>query len=146
MKRALFVAVAASAVLAGCGGTSSVSDNRGEVCDTLASFDSWMRPSMGLTNPDGSMAQAQEALGNGAAQIEQVRPDMTGSQQDLLDRTSRAVNEYRYVATTKDPNTTLADNTLGLEPFQFNVLVNHRVMLNTVGCPLPDYLESFPTG
>lgn len=146
MKRALFAVVVATAVLGGCGAASSVSDNQAKTCATLASFEDWMRPSMGLTNQNGSMAEAQEALGAGVDQMDQVRPEMSDGQRDLLDRTYRAVTEYRYVATTKDPNSTLADNTLGLEPFQFNVLVNHRVMLQTVGCPLPDFLQSFPTG
>ena len=145
-RSALAAALAVGVLLTGCGGTSSVKDNQEQTCATLAGFESWITPTLVLTNPQGTVGDAQAGLATGMTATSEARETFSGSQQELLDRFVRTLGEYQYAANARDPNALLADNTNAFDSFQMNLMSNYRVMLQAVGCPLPAFYESVPTG
>jgi len=145
-RSAVAAALAVGVLLTGCGGTSSVKDNQEETCATLAGFESWITPTLVITNPEGTVGDAQAGLATGVTATAEARETFSGSQQELLDRFVRTVNEYQYAANARDPATSLVDNANALDSFQMNLMSNYRVMLTAVGCPLPAFYESVPVG
>ena len=144
--RAVAAALAVGVLLTGCGGTSSVKDNQEEACATLGGFESWITPTLVLTNPEGTVGDAQAGLATGMSATEEARDSLSGSQQELLDRFVRTIGEYQYAAGARDPNARLADSSNALDSFQMNLMSNYRIMLTTVGCPLPAFYDSVPKG
>lgn len=143
---AIAAALTVGVLLTGCGGTSSVKENQEQTCATLAGFESWITPTLVLTNPEGTIGDAQAGLATGLTATEEARDDFSGSQQELLDRFVRTLSEYAYAANARDPNARLADSTNALDSFQMNLMSNYRIMLTQVGCPLPGFYASVPTG
>lgn len=121
-------------------------DNQAETCATLGSFESWITPTLVLTNPEGTVGDAQAGLTTGLAATEEARDSLSDSQQELLDRFVRTLGEYQYAASARDPNVRLADSTNALDSFQMNLMSNYRIMLTAVGCPLPAFYDSVPKG
>lgn len=121
-------------------------DNQEETCATLAGFESWITPTLVLTNPEGTVADAQAGLATGLTATEEARDGFSGSQQELLERFQRTVAEYQFAANARDPNARLADSTNALDSFQMNLMSNYRIMLTAVGCPLPGFYQSVPRG
>lgn len=145
-RSAVAAALVVGVLLTGCGGTSSVKDNQAETCATLAGFETWITPTLVLTNPGGTVGDAQAGLATGMTATAEARETFSGSQQELLDRFVRTLGEYQYAAGARDPNIPLAESTNALDSFQMNLMSNYRVMLQAVGCPLPAFYESVPTG
>lgn len=145
-RSAIAAALTVGVLLAGCGGTSSVRDNQQETCATLAGFESWITPTLVLTNPEGTVGDAQAGLATGRTATQEARASFSSSQQELLDRFERTVGEYEFAAKARDPNARLADSTNALDSFQMNLMSNYRIMLQAVGCPLPGFYAAVPTG
>ena len=145
-RSAVAAALTVGVLLTGCGSTSSVKDNQEETCATLAGFESWLGPTLVLTNPQGTVGDAQAGLATGLTATTEVRDSLSGSHQELLDRFVRTLTEYQYAANARDPNASLADSAGALDSFQMNVMSNYRIMLTAVGCPLPGFYQSVPKG
>lgn len=145
-RSAIAAALTVGILLTGCGGTSSVKDNQEEACATLAGFESWITPALLLTNPEGTFGDAQAALATGVANVEETRDSFSGSQQELLDRLTRALKEYQYSIAPRDPNALMADSAGAVDSFQMNIMSNYRVMLQAIGCPLPGFYDAVPKG
>lgn len=151
MARRGRVAVLAAALLvvplAGCTGLSSVKSDQEDVCAKITANQEPIRIMLQIGNPEGTVAQALFASGGylqvGAKQVQDV---MSNSQKSLFDRVLRPVGAYNYVLTTRDPNSYLADNAGALNSYQSNIAVNYRLMLRTIGCPIPDFLAALPSG
>lgn len=142
--QALACAVVVAAGTAGCGGVSSVDDNKDEVCGQLAEMEPALPPMLTVTNPEGTNIQARYAAAVYIKLAEDNRATFNESQNQLLERVTSVMKQYQAVLVTKGDDTPLAANQAALDSYQMNVVANYRIMLDAVGCPEPEFLSTFP--
>jgi len=141
---ALLPAVLATVALSGCFGSNSVSANQQEVCGTLGEFVTFMEPMAPQTNPEGTMLQADFASTVGLEKVAEARDVLNGSQEELLDRYERALQEYNAFAKGRPPEEPLTQAAAALNSYSLNLLLAYEYMLNRIGCPLPTIVEGLP--
>jgi hypothetical protein len=135
----------AALLLAGCGGTTTVADNRASICSATQGLQATLKPMVLATNPNGTVAQAQANAVKFQAQLLRVRGDANASQQLLLTRLDRAVDDYRKALATLPPETPLSSQINRLDSYQQNVLYEYRSVLNRVGCGSAPPMALLPT-
>lgn len=141
---AVAVAVVVGATATGCGGLSVVDDNSTEVCADLATVDPNLAAMMTLTNPEGTIADARFSNAYYRKTMAEQRGDFNDSQLRLLDRVTTAMEQYEGVLATKPVESRMADSQPALDSLQMNIIANYRIMVDSIGCPAPDFLAQFP--
>ncbi|MDQ1250104.1 MAG: hypothetical protein QG597_4483 [Actinomycetota bacterium] len=142
--RVLACAVGVAVVTAGCGGLSSVSSNQDDVCATLAQMEPAIPPMLTLTNPEGTNIQARYAAAVYVKMAEDNRSSFNDSQFRLLERVTTVMEQYQEVLVTKGDETPLANNQPAFDSFQMNIVANYRILVDSIGCPTPEFLDQFP--
>ena len=144
VAKAAACAVAVAMVASACGGFTAVDDNREEVCAQLAILDGPLGVMFPETNPEGNVAQARFGAAAYVVVAEQSGEVLNGSQETLLARGSAAAEQYQEVLTTRPDDALLRDNEAAFDAAQMNIVANHRIMLENIGCPEPAFLSQFP--
>lgn len=142
--RALACAVVVTVAAAGCGGLSSVDDNQDEVCAKLAEMEGAIPPMMTTTNPEGTNVQARYATAVYLKLAQDNKDTFNDSQSRLLDRVTSVMTQYQTLLAEKGDETPLAANREAFDSLQLNIVANYRFMLESIGCPTPEFLGLFP--
>lgn len=141
---AALAATAAGALLAGCGNLSTAKEGSDQACAALATKEPALTPMFTVTDPNATIAQADFALSLYQQQSDEIRAKMNSSQTQLLDRVVRAMSEYQSALAGKNRDAVIAEYASNLDSYEMNVLTNYRKMIDTIGCPLPQFFSSVP--
>jgi hypothetical protein len=144
LARAFACAVVVVTAAAGCGGLSSVDNDADAVCGKLAEMEKAIPPMLTATNPEGTDIQARYAAAIYVKLAEDNRATFNDSQTQLLDRVTSVMEQYQQVLATKGDETPLAANQAAFDSYQMNIVANYRIMLESIGCPMPQFLGLFP--
>lgn len=137
-------AVAAGALLAGCGNLSTAKQGSEQACAALAAKEPLLTPMFTVADANATIAQAEFALGVYQLQSDEIRAQMNSSQTQLLDRVVRAMAEYQSALAGKNREAVVGDYASYLDSYEMNVLINYRKMADTIGCPLPAFYSAVP--
>lgn len=144
MARAAACAVAVAMAASACGGFTAVDDNQEEVCAQLAKLDGPLGVMFPETNPEGNVAQARFGAAAYLVVADESTAVLNSSQETLLARVTSASEQYAQVLATRPDDALLRDHEAAFDAAQMNIVANHRIMLEHIGCVEPDFLAQFP--